>query len=45
LDGVHVVFGQLLEGFDVLDEIEALAMDESGVTLRRIVIVDCGEIE
>jgi cyclophilin family peptidyl-prolyl cis-trans isomerase len=45
LDGVHVVFGQLIEGFDVLDGIEAQGMDGDGATLRRIVIAECGELK
>jgi cyclophilin family peptidyl-prolyl cis-trans isomerase len=44
LDGLHVVFGQVVEGLDVLRSIE----DEVG-TLNRIpskpvVIADCGEL-
>ena len=40
LDGKHVVFGRVLDGFDVLDMIEK-AGSPSGRPLRRITIVAC----
>lgn len=44
LDGKHVVFGKLVEGADVLKQIEALG-SPGGATSKRVVIEDCGEIE
>ena len=43
LDGKGVVFGQVVEGMDVLATIEALGT-ASGVPEKKIVIADCGEI-
>ena len=43
LDGKHVVFGQVVEGMDVVDAIEAVG-SPSGPTSKEVVIVDCGEI-
>jgi peptidylprolyl isomerase len=43
LDDKHVVFGSVVEGFDVLDKIEAVAT-LSGKPARRISIADCGEV-
>ncbi|XP_010421764.1 PREDICTED: peptidyl-prolyl cis-trans isomerase CYP19-1-like [Camelina sativa] len=44
LDNVHVVFGQVVEGLDVLksimEEVETYSMKPS----KTVVIVDCGEI-
>jgi len=45
LDGLHVVFGDLVEGHAVLDKIEDQGMGDGGATLRRIVINDCGVLD
>ena len=42
LDGKHVVFGKLVEGGDVLKQIEGLG-SQGGATSKRVVIEDCGE--
>ncbi|XP_069125760.1 peptidyl-prolyl cis-trans isomerase A-like [Argopecten irradians] len=42
LDGKHVVFGKLIEGFKTLKEMEKLGSD-SGQTRKRVVIADCGQ--
>jgi peptidyl-prolyl isomerase F (cyclophilin D) len=44
LDGKHVVFGKVVEGMDVIREIEKYG-SESGRTSKKIVISDCGQIE
>lgn len=44
LDGHHVVFGKVVEGMDVIREIEKYG-SESGQTSKKIVISDCGQIE
>ena len=44
LDGAHVVFGELVEGHDVLKTIEA-AGSRSGRTNGELKIVDCGEVK
>jgi cyclophilin family peptidyl-prolyl cis-trans isomerase len=43
LDGKHVVFGQVTEGMDVLDAIEANGT-RSGSTKAPIKIEDCGQL-
>ncbi|MGI5380397.1 peptidylprolyl isomerase [Streptomyces sp. CA-251387] len=43
LDGKHVVFGEVVEGEDVVKAIEALG-SRSGTTSKKIVIEDCGVV-
>ena len=43
LDGKHCVFGKVVEGMDVLDEMEACG-SRSGDTKQPVVIEDCGEL-
>ena len=43
LDGRHVVFGQLLEGEDILKDIEEQGTD-SGRPRTRVEIADCGTL-
>ncbi len=44
LDGRHVVFGKVIEGYDVVDKMEAIG-SQSGKTSARVVIADCGELK
>ncbi len=41
LDGKHVVFGEVVQGMDVVTAIEALG-SQNGATKGKIVIDDCG---
>lgn len=43
LDGKHVVFGQVVEGYNVVKAIEACG-SKSGETFDAIVVSDCGEL-
>ncbi|OHT03992.1 cyclophillin [Tritrichomonas foetus] len=43
LDGHHVVFGRVVEGMDIVKEIEKQGTD-SGRPLATCVIADCGEV-
>merc|ERR1719169_369867 len=42
LDGKHVVFGQVVEGMDVVKKIESYG-SQSGKTSKKIIIADCGQ--
>ena len=44
LDGKHVVFGQVVEGMDVVQKVEAMG-SQSGQTRAKIVVADCGELK
>ncbi|KAF2307009.1 hypothetical protein GH714_023282 [Hevea brasiliensis] len=43
LDGKHVVFGKVVDGYSVVKDMEKLG-SESGRTSQTVVIEDCGEI-
>jgi peptidyl-prolyl isomerase F (cyclophilin D) len=44
LDGVHVVFGKVVEGMDVIKKMEKLGTSPSGATSKKVVIADCGQL-
>lgn len=43
LDGAHVVFGEVVEGFDVVKTMESLGTRD-GKPKKEIVISDCGQL-
>lgn len=43
LDGKHVVFGRVVDGFDVVQAIEGKG-SQSGKTSVPILIADCGQL-
>ena len=45
LDGKHVVFGKILEGMNVLREIENVETDLKDAPIKDVEITDCGQIE
>ena len=42
LDSKHVVFGQVVEGYDVVQKMEAVGSRSSGATSAPVQITDCG---
>jgi len=44
LDGVHVVFGQVVDGLDVVKKMENVGT-KSGNPTHKVVIVECGELK
>ena len=44
LDCKHVVFGQVVEGTDVVKAMEVVG-SSTGTTSKKVVIVNCGEIK
>ncbi|MBI5917365.1 MAG: peptidylprolyl isomerase [Bacteroidetes bacterium] len=43
LNGKHVVFGQVIDGYDVVEKMEAVG-SRSGATSQAVVISDCGQL-
>ena len=43
LDGKHVVFGKVIDGMDVIKQVEGYG-SESGKTSKKIVVSDCGQL-
>ncbi|MFO0811287.1 MAG: peptidylprolyl isomerase [Gemmataceae bacterium] len=45
LDGKHVVFGQVIKGYDVIKAMEAVGSSPRGTTSKKVTITDCGKVE
>merc|ERR1711966_417635 len=43
LDGKHCVFGQVVEGMEVVKALEAVG-SQSGATSKPVVVADCGQL-
>lgn len=43
LDGKHVVFGSVVEGMDVVKQVETFG-SQSGKTSKKIIVSDCGQL-
>ena len=43
LDGKHVVFGKVVEGMDVVKQVESMGTD-SGRPKKTIVVANCGQL-
>ncbi|CAF0882158.1 unnamed protein product [Didymodactylos carnosus] len=43
LDGKHVVFGEVSEGYDIIKKIEGYG-SQSGKTSKKVTITDCGQL-
>lgn len=45
LTGKHVVFGKVVRGMEVVKAIEAVPTDAKDIPLKRVEVVNCGELE
>ena len=45
LDGRHVVFGEVLEGYEVVEKIENIPKGAGDKPLKPVVIMKSGELE
>ncbi|EFC49095.1 hypothetical protein NAEGRDRAFT_4843, partial [Naegleria gruberi] len=44
LDNKHVVFGRVIEGMNIIKQIEKVKVNEDNTPLEEIVIINCGEL-
>ncbi|KXS19433.1 hypothetical protein M427DRAFT_95099 [Gonapodya prolifera JEL478] len=45
LDGKHVVFGQVVSGYEVVEELENVSVDDKDKPIKEARIANCGELE
>lgn len=45
LDGKHVVFGEVLEGYDIVDKIQNVPKAAGDKPVKKVTIVKSGELE
>jgi peptidyl-prolyl cis-trans isomerase B (cyclophilin B) len=45
LDGKHVVFGEVLEGYEIVDKIENVAKGAGDKPTKKVTITKSGELE
>ncbi|KAL4452390.1 hypothetical protein ABPG75_008052 [Micractinium tetrahymenae] len=45
LNGKHVVFGRVLEGYDLVDRLQNVPVSRGGRPVKPVVIQNCGELE
>jgi cyclophilin family peptidyl-prolyl cis-trans isomerase len=44
LDGAHVVFGKVVEGYDIVQKIEASKTNKDDKPLKEAKIANCGQL-
>jgi cyclophilin family peptidyl-prolyl cis-trans isomerase len=44
LDGAHVVFGKVVEGLDVVRQVESQQTDSDDKPKKECKVVDCGQL-
>jgi len=44
LDGMHVVFGKVVKGYEIIQKIENGKVDSDDVPLQKVVIANCGQL-
>ncbi len=44
LDKKHVVFGKIVEGMDVIRQVESTPVDDDDAPRKKCVIADCGQL-
>jgi cyclophilin family peptidyl-prolyl cis-trans isomerase len=42
LDGKHVVFGEIIKGFELIDKLNAIETDENDRPVYNVIIMNCG---
>ena len=44
LDGKHVVFGEVIKGYDIVKKVESIGT-QTGKPLQKVTIVNCGQVD